>query len=324
MRAPKERQSALRYPLNDLLSTETNVRVLRLLSEVRVPLGRSEVARRVGLAPSGVRRAVDRLVALGIIEAVGTGRRRPVRLREQHPLADTLLRLFRDERARFEGLMDDLRGAVRSVDGPIEAAWIESAIAQGTDEPGDVLCIGIVSSPDHVEHSRTDLDRRLVRIGGEHDVAIEARGYTPADLQTLRAAGEWPLDDVRLLYGLEPSRLLSTSAGARASSEEVASHDVRDRQSLELTRAVVERLERDPSLLEEARHRIARRIEEASPGETKELREWDDLLAHWSIPRIRDFLLSDSERAERLRQSLPFLHVLTQEEREDLLEQTGP
>lgn len=311
-------------PLNEILGIQTNVRILRLLTEVETPLGRSEIARRVELVPTGVRRAIDDLIELGIVEGVGTGRRRPVRLREEHPLADALARLFREERERFETLLDDFRAAVRSVEEPVQGAWIESALARQRDEPGDVVRVGIATSPNEVERATTELNRLLVRIGGDHDVPIEARGYTSADLEALHATGEWDLDDVEVLHGLDPSHLLSAGDVDRESPHGEIPHSLRDRQSRELARVIAERLEQDPSLLREARRYLSKRLEEASPGEAKELREWAELLEHWSVRRIRDFLLSDSERATRLRQSLPFLHVLTPAEREQILETTEP
>lgn len=320
MRPPARRQSGLRYPLNEILGTETNVRVLRLLAETKHPVGKSELARRVDLAASGVRRALEALIALGVVETVGSGSRRPVRLREEHPMADTLVRLFQEERHCFESLMEDVRAAVRSLDAPILAAWIESPLAQRRDEPGDVVGVGIASPPGEIERATTEFNRALVRIGGDHDVPIEARGYTPADLRALRDAKDWDLDDVELLHGLEPARLSPGDEADRGLSRARTPHSIRDRQGRVLTRAVVERLEEDPSLIRDARRYLARRLEEASPGEAKELREWVELLEHWSVPQLRAFLLSDSERAARLRQSLPFLHVITQEEREKILE----
>ena len=49
MRPTAEQQSALREPLNYILSTEVNVRVLRVIWRSQSPLGKSEVARRARL-----------------------------------------------------------------------------------------------------------------------------------------------------------------------------------------------------------------------------------------------------------------------------------
>ncbi|HEU0301401.1 MAG TPA: helix-turn-helix domain-containing protein, partial [Longimicrobium sp.] len=85
------------------------MRVLRVLASAREPFSRAEAARRAQLDPSGVRRALDLLVAEGIVEQVGAGPRALVRLREAHPLAGALRDLFVAERSRA----DDLARAIR-------------------------------------------------------------------------------------------------------------------------------------------------------------------------------------------------------------------
>src|SRR3972149_6177663 len=80
MRPISRLQSALRCPLNHLLGTEANVRVLRVILLSDIPIGVSEIARLAELQPSGVARVCARLEDLGVIEAVGRGPRdRPKR-----------------------------------------------------------------------------------------------------------------------------------------------------------------------------------------------------------------------------------------------------
>ena len=47
-----------------------------------------------------------------------------------------------------------------------------------------------------------------------------------------------------------------------------------------------------------------------------DISEWRQLLETYSAERLRDFLISRSSRADRLRKSLPFLAVLTPGERD--------
>lgn len=124
MRPVKAPQRGLLAPLNRLLGTEANVRVLRVLAETREPLLRAEVARRAELAPSGVRRVLDQLIAEGIIEAVGAGARMPVRLRDAHPLASALRELFKAERQRIGDLARAVRKAAERLELPVPALWM--------------------------------------------------------------------------------------------------------------------------------------------------------------------------------------------------------
>jgi hypothetical protein len=92
-------------------------------------------------------------------------------------------------------------------------------------------------------------------------------------------------------------------------------HAVLDRRALALARAIADRLKVDPSLVDSARRYIDARLTVASPGERLELLEWRDVISDMSVARLRRFLIEESPRATRLRQSLPFLGALSDEER---------
>jgi hypothetical protein len=64
-------------------------------------------------------------------------------------------------------------------------------------------------------------------------------------------------------------------------------------------------------------------MEQASAQELPELNEWLELLEHKSVSQVRSLLLDPGERATRLRQSLPFLEVLTETERIELLQRVN-
>ena len=98
----------------------------------------------------------------------------------------------------------------------------------------------------------------------------------------------------------------------------VRSHADADARGRVLARAIADRLKTDPSLVSRARAYVAARLTAASPGEQHELREWDRILRTMSVARLRRFLNDSGERAARLRQSLPFVGVLTPQERERL------
>jgi len=64
---------------------------------------------------------------------------------------------------------------------------------------------------------------------------------------------------------------------------------------------------------------VARRLARATPPERRELREWDRVLETMSLAQLRRFLTDRSERATRLRQTLPFLDALSPAERKAVL-----
>ena len=143
MRPPSHRQDPLRSPLNEILGSEGAVRVLRVLARSRAPIARAQVARRAELNPSGVRRILDRLGELGLVDAVGSGRNQVVSLRDRHPLAAELRQLFQTEHDQFEHTVDGARRLLTRNPPPATAVWIESPSVR---TPGTVD-IGVLAEP---------------------------------------------------------------------------------------------------------------------------------------------------------------------------------
>ena len=65
-------------PLNGILGTEANVRILRALAESTAPISAAELSRRAQLQRSSVHRALRTLAGLGIVvvNALAWGMRR--------------------------------------------------------------------------------------------------------------------------------------------------------------------------------------------------------------------------------------------------------
>ena len=61
-------------PLEDVFGDRLNVTVLRLLAQVAGGLSGNGVARRLGLQQSAVRKALERLVARGVVTRTDVGR----------------------------------------------------------------------------------------------------------------------------------------------------------------------------------------------------------------------------------------------------------
>ncbi|MGH7621250.1 MAG: hypothetical protein ACREMU_02825, partial [Gemmatimonadaceae bacterium] len=74
-----------------------------------------------------------------------------------------------------------------------------------------------------------------------------------------------------------------------------------------------------PTLVQRARARIAEREKQATSGERRELREWLRILDAASPGKLEQILTDRSERATRLRQTLPALDLLTPSERKAVL-----
>jgi hypothetical protein len=240
-------------------------------------------------------------------------------LRLEHPLAEVVRDLFRRERAYFETLLARLRATAARIDPAPLAIWIEGDVAKCEDRTGDPVIIGVLAPAATVDRARDALAGAVESLEQEFDVTLEARAYSSADLEAMTPEESSRLVDVIPLLGPLPRALSSRDAdGATLARHRVRSHADADARGRALGGAIADRLKTDPSLVSRARDYVAARLLAASAGEERELREWDRILRTMSIARLRKFLIDPGERATRLRQTLPFLGVLTREERERL------
>jgi hypothetical protein len=326
MRPTKTAQSALRSPLNAILGTEANVRVLRELVLEGMPLARSEVARRSGLSLPGAAGALEKLHGAGIVEAVGAGSGQTVQLRAGHPLQGILQAVFHQEASRLPALMDDLRALVSGLEPLPRAAWIEGAVAEGTDLPGEPLVLGFLAASRDVAGLAARMRDELARIERDYDVTVEVRGRTEADIATLGAVEERLLGGAQGLLGPHPTAYLDQRQEGHTGGQvprASASHAGYDYQAMVTAAWIAQRLDRDPSLPRRARSWLVHRLHDASDREVEELNEWVRLLDTASIPRLQYVLRDAGERSTRLRQSNPFVPILTEAERTAMREEVG-
>lgn len=316
MRPPKKKQNELLRPLNTILGTEASVRLLRELALSTTSLTAGELAKRAELGRTSVYPALQELERAEVVELVGAGTRRQVQLRLRHPLSRALKELFRAESLRFEELVAELRGLfVRLPHRPL-SAWAEERTSDGRIE--DTLHIYFVSAPDEIEASTDSLNERLTAIERASDVNVAIRGLTRSELEAAYATRARLLTDAVLLDGVPPAALLKSARTATA-KRAIRTHDDHDARAKRLALAVATKIRRDPGLIRLAEERVRRRSQKAGASEKRELAEWMRILSTMSPVRLQRFLLEDSERATRLRQSLPTLNLLSATERDAVI-----
>ena len=116
---------------------------------------------------------------------------------------------------------------------------------------------------------------------------------------------------------------LPVSQAARHFSDHIRIEE----RSIALHRAVAERIRGNPKLMEEAIINLQRYLKQSFSDSRKPISplvEWQELLENQSLEEILDFMVSDSERAKRLRQSSPFAGILTPQERWRIYEAYRP
>jgi hypothetical protein len=324
MQNPRVWNSPMIAPLNRILGSEASVRILRAICEAGAPLSRSSLAQRAGLSLPGTSAAVAKLLAAGILESVGEGARQSVQLREENPLALPLRMLFTAESLRWTAMLDELRSVVAAQSPPPTAVWIIQPAANAAH--GAPLLLEIVAHGRDLPRVTRALQDALQPVEQRYDVTIELRALTEADLETAGAEARQHRErDAIPITGSLPWETASHSAVSEpgAGASPAATHAQREHQSWLRAGWIARRLDRDPTLPRRAREWLVHRSHVASGRAQGELDEWIRIVDAWTIPRIQHLLLDRGERATRLRQSNPFVPVLTREERELMQKETA-
>ena len=193
MRPVAEQHSAVRYPLDYILGSEANVRLLRvLMREVNASGSVPDVARLAGLTPAGARRALDRLLESGVVECIGSGRTVQFKVRDQEPLIQTLALLFEKEGERYDVLLSSLRNALSGLP-EIRAAWLHRE-PTGSGAPMEMSVVADVKAIDWIGE---ELRARLKKIEKDYDQIIEVNVFTRADSPV-------PSDNAEFIIAMEP------------------------------------------------------------------------------------------------------------------------
>lgn len=309
MRPPATQPSHLKQPFNQILRTETNVRVLRVLCRAEMAVGKAEVARRAELNDSGVRRALETLIDLGIVEAA-SARVQSVRLNREHPLAGAIVGLFDAEAQQFTYFIASLRSAVDNILPPPISAWVDG-VEDYDPLQASKLRVSLIARADQVEAADSQLRAALADVLPHSDVRIEPRVLTRADL--VASGRESYTDDCVLLTAPHPADLLRAKSG----QEPPAGHGAHDRRQRQIAAVIAEWLINEPELMERARRVLLERVSSASSPKDPNM-EWLRLLEEKSVAYVRRLLLDPGEEATRLRQSMPFVAALSNSEREQL------
>lgn len=303
MRPIAKDQDYIRAPLDEILGTPASVRLIRLLADgVSGSISAPEASEKTGLTEAGARRALKRLARTGFVEQLGGGRAKRFRLNDADPLSGHLRVLFHAEYERHMDFVSRLREVLGGFP-EIQVAWIDEA----PTEAGHPLHIGFIAGVRALAYLSTEVRKRIVGIEEAFDIVIEIHPFSRAE------APDVPWETTVLLAGHQ------TGAAAQG-NRGTTSHSTRLDRSVRISAAIAELLDRDPSLLRRAERHIELLLAREEGPASHDIQEWHGILAHYSRQRIKDFLVSDSARAQRLRQSSPFFAVLNVEEREVLLD----
>lgn len=302
MRPPRVQRSPLQYPLDVILGSPANVRLMRvLLNDVGGPVSVTDAARIAGLSTAGARKALNALARIGAVARVGSGRAQKFGPAEDGVYSALLSQLFEQEQRQYDDLLGALRQAVAMPE--VLSAWVRDS----ADPDARALELDITVEPKALSWMGPEVRTRLVQAEKRFDVIIEVNAFTRADGHEIPGDATllWGLADGVAEYSLPRLQPDAHSAG----------------RSLRTARMVAEMMKADPTLARRARRHVEALLREGQGTADADLSEWRQLLETYSDERLRDLLVSTSSRADRLRRSSPFFAILTPTERDRLLRQ---
>lgn len=303
-------KSAIRNPVDYILGTRAAVSVLRALSTAQVPLSQSELARRAELHLRGLPATLAALEAVGVISYAGRGRTRQVQLHHQHPFVQELRHLFQAETSRWNRIVQGLRQAAAEFRRGLVAAWIEGPVAEGTDTIDDSIDVTFLFDQPADNALQAAVRESVNRVQLQEHVIIALRFHQRADMLRTTPERRVNLRRALLLHGPAPVDLLPvTNEGDNDDLEFEGPPEV-VQQARSMAEKVASRLTHDPEMVVLAREFVDRRLAIAGATERLVLLEWKGLLDSLTPGQLARLLREKSERADRLRQSLPFVGVL--------------
>lgn len=171
-------------PLEDVLGERLNVAVLRLLVSLQGGLSGNEIARRLGAHQSAVRKALERLVARGIISRTDLGRSASYELnRRQAMVSNVLVPLFTAEADLRRDLWKDLRAAVDKLKPRPATVIVYGSLAREAPAPRDIDLLVIVHRKADEEPLRLALLDAVGPLEAAFEVAVHPIVLTTAELR---------------------------------------------------------------------------------------------------------------------------------------------
>jgi DNA-binding transcriptional ArsR family regulator len=135
------------HVLEDILGSRLNISILRYLTAIRVPLSGNEIATRLGLQQSSVRKALERLVDARVLTRTDVGRSAAYAF--NHDLAfqrSVLVPLFQAEARLRDDLLERVANVSRALKPKPRAVILFGSLARGARDFRDVDLLLVVSS----------------------------------------------------------------------------------------------------------------------------------------------------------------------------------
>lgn len=177
--------------LDDALGTTSKVRLLRALLRLTHAVTGREAARLAGVSQTAARRALDDLVALGILErAVGTGEHRYVLNRENVLVRQALPPLFAAEDERSRAVIETIREAFTGGPDALGARPRAVAVLDAATPRDPATLLVIVATKAAVPDAEVVAAALAPRIRNRFGLRLESTVLQLDRFRELHAAGE--------------------------------------------------------------------------------------------------------------------------------------
>ncbi|MFT4605781.1 MAG: hypothetical protein ACI9W4_002525 [Rhodothermales bacterium] len=292
MRPTSISQNPLNNPLNRVLGTQSSVRILRALALITEDQTVTELCGATGLTNQGVRVGLEKLVIGAIVRPVPDLGMQRYRLADS-PLGKQVRKLFCAEFLQSEEILGEITRLLGETPNPIQRTLMD------TDTVPGVILLTVVMDRSHVDAAETHLQKGLTELSAKYDMIMEARALTALEADTVR----------------EPEVAYDAGPG-------LGSHQALDARALDRSQRVADLVRRNPDIVTRAAAFVEHQLEGQRGGAASTLKEWATILETYSVPRIAQYLTLTTPRATRLRQSSPFLAVLSADERSRVIDES--
>lgn len=210
---PKER-SALLYPLDKLLGTEANVRILReMATNLAGWSSARQITERTCLTKTPVLISLQGLVQTGIVVKAGALRATVYGLNPTYPLSPIIVKLFQEEAGRFPKIREEIRTALSSFSNQMVSVWAYGSVARGEDRFDSDLDIAVIVEREEIGPVIAALRERLEAVQDWLAIRPSVIGLDGEDIQRLAAEQDpwWTsvVEDSSVIMGYGPKDVLS-------------------------------------------------------------------------------------------------------------------
>lgn len=207
------RKSHFHNPVDTLLGSASEVRVLRILARHGGALSVSQLANQTRLSRSNVHKALQKLMAGLVVKELGTGRSVLYQIATQHPLVPALTALFEAETGRVNRVIEAIRRAADGHAPFVLGAWLYGSVARGEDTSKSDLDVAIVVDEEPADRITKAIREDIEPMETGEGVTVSVIGLSPSEFLRLPSINPqfWMSlrEDAVSLVGKSPDSLVT-------------------------------------------------------------------------------------------------------------------